>query len=334
MSTPTILSRCLAFVLAALLAGATGAWAQEGSKDKDDALDALLKKLDENKPSADQPAEKAKDEAKAKSDDKKSSEKQKDAKAEGGSPAKPRGEVAPKDKALDGLLEKLGKTEETPAPEERRPSAGGADKPPMPGEPKPGEPKPGERKPGQPPKEELQGKAKDLDEHLEELTGRKRKKKGQDEEDEGSGQLGKIIKEMREVEERLGKPDTGEDTRKKQEEIVKNIDQIIEQIKNSPGGQGRLVMRKVRGQGQPGGQQGGPGAQAQGNNAQGTGAMKPAKPPSKSVVANDKDVWGNLPPILRDVMDNVAKEAPLPDRAELIKRYYLSLSKKGKSQPE
>ena len=29
---------------------------------------------------------------------------------------------------------------------------------------------------------------------------------------------------MRDVEERLGKPDTGEETRKKQTEIVKNLD--------------------------------------------------------------------------------------------------------------
>ena len=37
---------------------------------------------------------------------------------------------------------------------------------------------------------------------------------------------------MREVEERLGKPDTGEETRKKQTEIVKNLEQLIEQMRN------------------------------------------------------------------------------------------------------
>src|SRR4029079_1263025 len=77
---------------------------------------------------------------------------------------------------------------------------------------------------------ELKGQVKDLDEHLEELLGRRKKKKEQEEED-GNSPLGKVVKEMREVEGRLGKPDTGEETRKKQAEIVKNLDGLIEQMR-------------------------------------------------------------------------------------------------------
>ena len=47
---------------------------------------------------------------------------------------------------------------------------------------------------------------------------------------------------MREVEERLGKPDTGEETRKRQAEIVKNLDQLIEQMKNAPSQASGLKM--------------------------------------------------------------------------------------------
>ena len=57
----------------------------------------------------------------------------------------------------------------------------------------------------------LQGKDKEIDEQLEEFAGKKRKKKD-GEQEEGSGPLGEVIKEMRDVEQRLGKPDTGEET--------------------------------------------------------------------------------------------------------------------------
>ena len=45
--------------------------------------------------------------------------------------------------------------------------------------------------------------------------------------------MGQIIKEMRDVEQRLGKPDTGEDTQGKQKQIVKQLETLIEQMRQS-----------------------------------------------------------------------------------------------------
>src|SRR5262249_23257738 len=136
--------------LAATLCGtvlfASFGLAQEREKPRDEALDSLLEKLDNAK-------------AAAAAGDK-----------EKGDAAKKPGEAAPTDKPLDSLLEKLGETPDAPSPDDR---------------PK-GAPKPGEDKaPGQPgkqkaEKDQLKGKAKDLDEHLEELTGRRPKKKDGD----------------------------------------------------------------------------------------------------------------------------------------------------------
>lgn len=317
--------RLFAITLVASLFWVPAARAQDAAKDK--VLDGLLKKLEqsdqdkatdkdtaeaEGKPAPDAKADQSKDSAADTKD------------AKGRKKAEP-GDLAPPDKAIDSILEKLGETEETPAPQGRRPLPGaGPNEPPTP-------PKPDQKEPA----DQLKGKNKDLDEHLEELLGRKRKKKNSPDDDEGSGPLSQIIKEMRDVEQRLGKPDTGEDTRKKQEEIVKNIDKIIEEIKNSAAqGQGRIVrIREVRQAGQKkGGSQGQQGAQ--GKNAKGAPPMKPAKPPTQSVVAVDKNEWGHLPPELREVMNNVFKEEPLPERVDLIKRYYLSVSKKGQSREE
>ena len=79
--------------------------------------------------------------------------------------------------------------------------------------------------------DKLGEKDKDLDERLEELTGRKKKRPSSDQ--ERSGPVGEMIKEMRDVEERLGKPDPSEDTQKKQKQIVKRIETMIEQAKQS-----------------------------------------------------------------------------------------------------
>ena len=92
---------------------------------------------------------------------------------------------------------------------------------------------------------------------------------------EGGGPLGQVIKEMREVEQRLGKPDTGEETRKKQKQIVKNIETLIEQMKQSGGQSGAMAMRQVR-SARPEARR--PARPDPGANAGGAPNTKPAKP--------------------------------------------------------
>lgn len=227
------------------------------------------------------------------------------------------GKVAPKDQELDDLLQKLGETKDAPAPDDHpRSSGGGGHEPPDPSRAdKPREPK-------------LADKDKPIDERLEEYTGRKKKRQAGD--DERKGPIGEIIKEMRDVEKRLGKPDPSEDTQNKQKQIVKRIETLIEQARQSGSSAGRLVIRRVRQPGQKGGQQPGdePGALAQG-----APPMKPAKPTSKHSTAGGRDIWGHLPAELREVMDNTFKEMELASKAEMISRYFLSINK-GKLKRE
>jgi len=271
------------------------------AKSKDEELDKFLQKLDGAR-KADTPAP------------------SKDAKPGVGAKAKPGAEtgtkkddVAPNDKDLDNFLEKLGEVKETPSPDE----------------PPSGLPKPGNEPPSQPDKpkaNDLKGEANELDKHLEELTGRRRKKKNPDD-GEGSGPLGKIIKEMRDVEERLGKPDTGEGTRKKQAEIVKQLDQVIEQLKSMPPSQSRRKTRLVMKPGQKSGQQQ-PGEQV-GSTGGKAAVSKAQKPNNKRSMAGGKDEWGHLPAELRQDLENTfGKEESLAKRQALIDRYFDSLSKK------
>jgi hypothetical protein len=221
------------------------------------------------------------------------------------------GVVAPKDQEVDDLLQKLGETKDEPSPDDRpkNRAPGGEDRP-----------QPG--RPDKPDRLKLPETDKPIDERLEEYTGRKKKRPAGDV--ERKGPIGEIIKEMRDVEKRLGKPDPSEDTQNKQKQIVKRIETLIEQARQAGSSAGRLVMRRVRQQGQQGGQQEGdqPGA-----TAQGAPATKPAKPTSRHSNPGGRDVWGHLPPELREVMDNSFKELELSSKAEMISRYFLSINK-------
>jgi hypothetical protein len=307
-----LLNCFMALLVAGALLGALMGRADEPQAPRDDALDRLLEKLEKPAPpppdARPQPERPAGDATKPGAG----------AKAEGES--KPPSTLAPKDQALDNLLERLGETKDRPdAPDDRRgrgpgPGAEGKDQ----AQPKPGEPK----------ADGLTGKSKDLDLHLEELTGRRRKRNQGDE--EGSGPLSRVIREMREVEQRLGKPDTGEDTRKKQAEIVKNLEQLIEQLRSSSSQSRSQRLRMVSQPGQPGQQQG----QTPGANAGGAPSTKPARPDGKHAAVGGKDVWGHLPDELRQEMDNVAREVMLPSKEDLIERYYLSVSRKSLKREE
>ena len=284
---------------------------------KDDGLEKLLEKLDESKsaptPAPAKPGEPGKPDA--------------------GKPAKA-GEVGSKDQSLDKLLEGLGGANDKPAPDDKKQGGG-----PGPGD-EPPQPLKGGGDEAKPDK--LDDASKKLDDLLEEKTGRKPKKRdkpgqqggqgqgqGQDE-GEGGGPMGDLIKQMREVEDRLGKPDTGAETRKKQTEIVKNLDTLLEQMKSSSQGQ---AMKMIRGGQKPGG----PPQPGQGNQpgatGQGVGVSKPTPPktPPKPVELA-KEVWGQLPAQFRDDMANVLNENPLPTKADLIRLYYISLGKKSASK--
>jgi ribosomal protein L17 len=319
---PKRIARALLCALA-IAAGSVGdrARAQEGGKPKDDALESLLKDLAGEKKGETEAAKKAKpaaqkpkEEAAGLSSGSGTAKSGSGTSAAGDKPTAKKkndgGKVAPKDQAIDDLLGKLGEAKDEPTAErESRGGGPGAERP-----------QPGEKSKSS--GEKLGGKDKDLDERLEELTGRKKKRNSSDQ--ERSGPVGEMIKEMREVEERLGKPDPSETTQKKQKEIVKRIETMIEQARQSGSSGGRMMTRQVRQQGQQQGQKDG---QEPGALARGAPPMKPAKPTGQHSTANGKDVWGHLPDELRQIMESSFKESVLESKRELVDRYFLTVSK-------
>jgi hypothetical protein len=319
-------------VLVLGLLGGQATWSQEAKKSQDDALDSLIERLAKpDEPGSAKPAEGRG--AKQSADPRRSSQgdgtaapRSKTAakgsdkavsRKPGESAAKKsgKGSVAPKDQELDSLLEKLGESKDAPTTDERPSGPGGAEDP---------KPQPG---PGKPKADKLGGKDREIDERLEEYTGRRKKPSADD--DKRNGPVGEIIKEMRDVEERLGKPDTGGETQNRQKQIVKRIEKLIELVKQSGGSAAGFRIRRVRRPGQPGQQ---PGDQT-GALARGAPPMKPAKPTNRHSTASNAEVWGHLPPELQTVMENSFKEVSLDTKADLISRYFLSVGK-GKLRRE
>jgi len=286
---------------------------------RDDALDSLLEKLGE--PAA-KKAEEPKDQSSTADKDKTPEPaKPTDAAKPDAPKDKNAGKVSSKDQAIDDLLEKLGATKDEPTPDDRPKQPGGAGEKPL-------EPPSTKGDSGDDKQERRDSGLDDadrrLDERLEELAGRKRKR-NQSESDpgEGSGPMGQIIKEMRDIEKRLGEPDTGDETRGKQKRIVKQLETLIEQIRQAKAGSGK-GSKEIRQAGrQPGQQQG----DQAGTNPGGAPLTKPARPPGDRVAAGGKDEWGHLPADLRREMENVFKEDSLPIYQDLIRRYYLSVSR-------
>lgn len=310
------LPRAWSLLLVLVLTGMTLSRGQEANPVHDEALDALLEKLDdaaEEGPAGDR-GRSADDKSKPAAD-------QDPATDSMGKKGDDSGQISPQDKELDDLLERLGQTEDQPTPNDPTENRPGGDPDPSKRPPQAdreaGETNEAKQSPA------LDEKERELDQRLEELTGRRRRRPHRDT-DEDSGPLGQIVKEMREVEQRLGKPDTGEDTQNRQKQIVKRIQTLIEQARQSGSSQS-LTMRRERPS--PGQKPGSQPAQQPGATPGQAPPMKPEKPVDRPSLVGGKDVWGHLPADLRQEMENVFKEDALAAKRDLIRRYYLSVAR-------
>ena len=186
------------------------------------------------------------------------------------------------------------------------------------------------------PTDPLKEKDKNLDEHLEGMLRIKKSKDQQQQQQQGeeTGPLAEAIKKMQEAERRLADNDTGEQTRKTQGDVVKELDQILEQLRQARSSQSKPQQKtkEIQQAGQkPGNQPGQKPGENPGNDGKGTNAQAPQKPSVGEVLAGQKDTWGDLPPHLREEMENVFREEMLPAKRDLIIRYYSSVARKGRA---
>lgn len=182
-------------------------------------------------------------------------------------------------------------------------------------------------------------------------------------EKEKENKLDKAAKGMRSAGDKLTDNKTGDDTRKVQQQVIKDLDDLIKQMENPPQGQGgggggggggasgsmttkagaagksgQMPLKKS-GAGSANTQQ----AKAQEQNLQGqkagqnekkgtdssaerTEAEKKAAEDAARKKKLEMDVWGHLPPHLREQLLNTYGERMLPKYQQLVKQFYEALS--------
>jgi len=157
--------------------------------------------------------------------------------------------------------------------------------------------------------------------------------------------LARIGKNLQTTEKRLADRDPGDGTRQTQRDIVKDLDALIEQIKqqqqqNSPqggGGMGRMgktsqqqaEREKSRRDSRPSSQRDqGSEAREKADNQAGKGGQSPED--MNKLADRFKDIWGHLPEALRQEIDAYARQGYMLKYNDLLRQYYTTLAEKGR----
>jgi len=145
---------------------------------------------------------------------------------------------------------------------------------------------------------------------------------------EGEDSLKKIATRMRQVQERLARTDASTDTQALQEEIIRELNDLIEQAKQNQ-------SSSSSGESSSNGQQSGKQQSTEGS----TESKSPAQDSTNRLGQADaadveadetldlmKKTWGELPPRLRDAMFQNPVEEFLPEYSTKIRKYFLRLA--------
>lgn len=157
--------------------------------------------------------------------------------------------------------------------------------------------------------------------------------------------LARLNKNFREVDDRLKKPDPTDPTQIVQQEIAKDLDQLIEETKKQQEQQQQQRQQKKMSMSQK--QKMNQQKQRQKNQQQMAQQQQQQQPdgnpndprgPGQSregmskVADLYKDVWGHLPETMRQEMNQYSREQFMSKYNELLKQYYATIAEKGRRQ--
>ena len=161
--------------------------------------------------------------------------------------------------------------------------------------------------------------------------------------------LQQAIQRMRSVQSRIGNKDAGAKTLSDQAQIVKDLEKLIEQIKQQQQAGAASDSRPRNAQPQPENGEATEQSQSQPQNsaqqkpgrrqqenpkaAESTDRTEPGRPVTAEEARREeleKDVWGHLPPALRKQLLNVYSDKFLPKYEDLVRRYYETLAERGR----
>jgi hypothetical protein len=198
----------------------------------------------------------------------------------------------------------------------------------MPGKsesPKTGQPRPGEHVTGK-----EQARDEDPEQRIKEIMER-------------------VSKNLHTAQQRLGKKDSGDATQQVQRDIVKDLEELIEQTARQ-----QQQNEQRQGSGSSAGSQKQRSSQTRGSNTQPrSSAQRPKQSPmpqGRGKEGNNpregkrqqdelsriadlyKDIWGHLPLTLRQEMEQYSREQFMPKYQDLLKQYYATIAEKGRKK--
>ncbi|MCH7686765.1 MAG: hypothetical protein IH899_08805 [Planctomycetes bacterium] len=164
--------------------------------------------------------------------------------------------------------------------------------------------------------------------------------------------LESAIKGMLDAEKRIGNRNIGEETQNIQKKVVDDLQKLIDLAnqRQQQSQRRRQNSRRQRNQQQNGARQQGPQQQQKPSSPSGqnrSGQQNRKQPGDSGAGARVgetnssellrqrrmlEEVWGHLPPALRERMQNVISEKYLPKYDEMIRRYFKSLAQDEKSR--
>jgi hypothetical protein len=177
-------------------------------------------------------------------------------------------------------------------------------------------------------KDDADAEAADMEQKLKEITER-------------------LSKNLHTAEKKLKEKDPGDNTQQVQRDIVKDLEDLIEQTKRQQQQQQqsssssssqqrnqqarRNKMRQNQAFSQQPQNQESQAQNQQGKNARGGNSREE----QMSKIADlYKDIWGHLPETLRQEMNQYAREQFMPKYNELLKQYYATIAEKGRQKSE
>jgi hypothetical protein len=162
--------------------------------------------------------------------------------------------------------------------------------------------------------------------------------------------LERAIEGMRSAQKRIGASDTSAQTQKIQERVVKDLEELLALLKKQQSRQSssqqspnqkqdpsqknqRQKMEKGRGDPQNSESQGDRRNDDKSANSQERTDAARAKAAEDARRAQMiKDVWGHLPPHLREAIRNALRDNYLPKYDDLVKKYYEALAEKNRKR--
>jgi len=170
----------------------------------------------------------------------------------------------------------------------------------------------------------------DLDQQLLEQLA-----EGEDIGQESSHPLVSIGRRMRVAEALIGRQVTSQKTQRVQQLVIEDLDRLIEQLQK----QCRSGQCSSKSAPKPGAK---PGSKSRAGSGENTGANQPAKESTERTGGQAsgreelarlqqmlKQIWGHLPPKLRDQLQSSSIEEFLPKYEKLIEEYYTRLAEEG-----